>query len=102
MFSGNRLMLIGTSIAVLIFMIYSIHTMKNLSKIEEILFGILIGGIIGNLFDRIVYSSVIDFIDVIIFGYDFPIFNIADSLIVISTLSLIIMSFRSDKNENKG
>ena len=102
MFSGNRLMLIGLSIAVLIFMIYSIHTMKNLSRIEEILFGILIGGIVGNLFDRIVYSSVIDFIDVIIFGYDFPIFNIADSLIVISTLSLIIMSFRSGKNENKG
>ena len=100
-FSGNKLLLIGISILTLVFIIYSIHTMKNLKKFDVVFLGILVGGIMGNLFDRIVYSSVIDFIDVIIFGYDFPIFNIADSLIVISAIVLVIMSFRSDKNENK-
>ena len=64
----------------------------------------LIGGIIGNLIDRIVHGYVIDYLDFKIFNYNFPIFNIADTLIVISIIiigiSLIVGEYR-EQNRNK-
>ena len=61
---------------------------------EEILtrFGLVLtfAGMIGNLADRIVLGHVRDFIDVIIFNYNFPIFNIADVAVVIGVALIII------------
>lgn len=88
--SGNRLLLIIISFIALFIIYFLFIRNKKLTKIETIIYGMLIGGIIGNLIDRILYGYVIDFFDFKIFSYNYPVFNIADCCIVIAAILLII------------
>jgi signal peptidase II len=84
--SGNVFLLIIISFIILyLIYMYVLKDQKN-----EFLSILLIGGIISNLVDRIIRGYVIDFIDIKIFNYNFPVFNIADICIVIGTIFLII------------
>jgi signal peptidase II len=66
------------ALAVLIVMI----RLGNRITITTVALAMIFAGALGNLHDRIVYGSVIDFIEVNIFGYHWPDFNVADSAIV--------------------
>lgn len=88
--SGNRLLLILISISALVLIYYLFIKDKELTSLEIVTYGMLIGGILGNLLDRILYGYVIDFLDFNILGYRYPVFNFADCCIVISALLLII------------
>lgn len=55
---------------------------------------LILGGAIGNLYDRLVYSFVVDFLEVHIIHYHWPDFNVADSCIVIGACFLLIEIFR--------
>lgn len=100
-FDGNKIFLIIVGIGSL-FLIYN-YFLKNqhLTKYQTILYGVLMGGILGNLIDRITWGFVIDFLDFNIFGYKFPVFNLADSFIVITMSLIIIELLRDGKNENR-
>ena len=74
---------------------------ENLTKLDILSYGLLLGGITGNFIDRILRGFVIDFLDFYIFGYDFPVFNIADIMIVVSVIIMVISYLRGDINENK-
>lgn len=97
---GNVFLLITITIVALFFICRFIFKDNSINKIEGSAYGMLLGGILGNLIDRIVHNYVIDFLDFKIFNYDFPVFNIADSLIVISVILLVFTCFRGDKNES--
>ena len=101
MLSGYRILLIIISIAELIVLYFVFIKGKKLKTIEIIIMGMLIGGIVGNLIDRIVYGYVIDYLDFNIFGYNFPIFNLADSLIVISVGLLVYAMCKGDIDVSK-
>ena len=99
-FQNMNIVLIIISLIVLIYLILSMNKQKE-SKLLTLSYGLLMGGLIGNLVDRISYSYVRDFLSFRIFGYDFAIFNIADMGIVIGAILLIIISFtREKKYEN--
>lgn len=100
--TGQRLFLIVVSIIIIILLLHYLKKNKIDSKIEILSISLIIGGSLGNLIDRIVRGYVIDFFDVKIFGYNFPIFNIADTFIVIGAFLLFIKISRKDKhNENR-
>lgn len=94
--SGNRLLLIAISVLALIFFIVFLFNQNNVKDLEVFTYSMLLGGILGNLFDRIFRGYVIDFISFKIFGYSFPIFNFADICIVLSLIILIIENLKGD------
>lgn len=99
---GKTVVLIIISIVMLIF-VYSMSFSYEDSKSKNISFGLLFGGIVGNLIDRIFYGYVRDFIDINIFSYNFPVFNIADMAIVIGVIMLIVSTIKGElKSGNKG
>ncbi len=97
--NNNIILLVVITVLALGLICSFIFKESNIKKLDIVLYGMLLGGIIGNFIDRIFRGYVIDFLDFIIFGYDFPVFNIADMLIVISVGIMIITYWRS-RNEN--
>lgn len=61
-------------------------------SLTTVALALVLGGAVGNLHDRIRYGSVVDFIEVHIFGYHWPDFNVADSCIVIGACLLLLDS----------
>lgn len=98
-FSGETLGIVIVSLMIILGIIYYIFKNNPESKLEKLGYGMILGGAIGNLFDRVIYGYVIDFFDFYIFGYDYPIFNLADSFIFVGVIILIIYTWRcSDGN----
>lgn len=101
LFSGYVFVLVLISILVLYYVNKSIiNDIRSKTGILGV--SMLIGGILGNLFDRIFYGKVIDFLSFNIFGYMFPVFNLADTFICVGVGLLVIEFLRGDINGNKG
>lgn len=96
--SGNKIFLILIALLVLFFIFYYFIFNKKLNKIEVIAYSLFIGGLLGNLWDRIFIGRVIDYLDFKIFGYNFPVFNLADICIVLGVLIIIINEIRGEIN----
>lgn len=77
--------------------------LKDASE-EQILlpvaFSFILGGALGNVFDRLVYGYVIDFLDFYYGSYHWPAFNVADSAIFIGAALLIIDIFKNKEEDN--
>ena len=90
LFSGSRIFLSIVSLIITIVLLYIILSKNNTSSIDLLSYSFILGGTIGNGFDRISKGYVIDFINLNFIN--FPIFNIADISINIG-LIIIIYSF---------
>ena len=98
--SGNIILLILITLVALVIIHLFFIKNKRLNKLELILTSMLIGGILGNFIDRIIFKYVIDYLEFIIFGYYFPVFNFADICIVLSIFGLIVLEFKEDLCKN--
>ena len=87
--------IIVLSIFALLLIYHFIYCFKSNSR-NNIAFGLLFGGLEGNLLDRILYGYVRDFFDFYIFKYNYPVFNIADICIVIGVILLIIAVIKGE------
>ncbi len=88
---ASRLLLALTAIFIFLLLFFSIRTHKKLPILSRVIVGLLIGGSIGNLYDRIAFGYVRDMICTKFI--DFPVFNVADSAICIAIALLVFESF---------
>lgn len=98
---GYRYILIIITLIFLYYLYKDTKKQTNPNKLAILSHGLLLGGIIGNLIDRIIYGYVIDYLDFMIFNYNFPIFNLADTFIVIGCIILVINSYAKGENSWK-
>ena len=96
--NNKSFFLVLVALAALVMIYFYFIKGKSLKKIDIIFISMLISGIIGNMLDRIRLGYVIDYLDFNIFGYDFPVFNLADTLIVLAIIILIIKTLKEEKN----
>ena len=79
-----------------IFIIYLIFISNDLQKF---FFSMILGGSFGNLYDRVYYSAVPDFVDLNYNGYHWFVFNVADIFITIGIFALIFTEIIMKKND---
>ena len=88
------------TVLIVIVNIIIIYLIFNSEKLHKILFSTILGGSLGNLYDRIYYNSVPDFIDLNYNGYHWFVFNVADIFISLGIIALIFLElFIKTKNE---
>ena len=94
LFSGSRIFLSLVSLLITIILLYIILRENKISNIDLFSYSFILGGTVGNGFDRLIRGYVIDFINLNFIN--FPVFNIADISINIGVL-IIIYSFIKNK-----
>lgn len=94
--NDSRVLLIVIGLLALIGLIFYIKKLEIMDDIDVFAYSLLLGGIVGNLIDRIVHGYVIDYLSFKFGNYYFPIFNFADICIVISVLIILVKMIKED------
>jgi signal peptidase II len=90
-----RNILIAFSVVALIILFGMLWRVGRYLSVTSVALALIFGGAFGNLYDRVRYHYVIDFLEVRIVHYHWPDFNVADSCIVIGACLLVIEIFRA-------
>jgi len=102
LFSDNNKLLAVVSVAALILLFMVRRHFDMRTPASKIALGLLFGGIMGNLVDRLARQHVIDFLRFYIFQrgggeVGFPAFNVADSAICVGVGLMFVLSWRNDE-----
>lgn len=104
MFEGSasqtlvRNLLIGFSIVAVVVVLALIWKMGRSLTLTSVALALILGGAIGNLYDRVRFSYVVDFLEVHIVHYHWPDFNVADSAIVVGACLLLLEMLRPQRS----
>jgi signal peptidase II len=102
LFRGNNGLLAGVALLALLVLFLSRHQFDSRTLISQIAFGLIFGGIVGNLIDRLWVGHVIDFIYFYLqqpggTEIGFPAFNVADSAICTGVGLVFLITWRSER-----
>jgi signal peptidase II len=89
------------TVIVVIGIIFYMQKYAKESRLLGVSLGLILGGAIGNFIDRLLHQEVVDFLDFYIFGYNFPIFNVADSSLTIGVILIIIATIIDERKKGK-
>lgn len=96
---GNEWLLSG--LALVIVSILLVWLWRSGCRHLALSIGLIVGGALGNVIDRMTYGAVIDFLDFHVAGFHWPAFNVADSAIFIGAVVLVLDSLFGWSEKNK-
>jgi signal peptidase II len=91
----QRWFFIGLAAIASLLIAYWLRHLDRKKNYEAAAWALVLGGAVGNLIDRVLYGSVIDFLDVFYGNWHWPAFNLADSAITIGIAMLLLDTLRS-------
>jgi signal peptidase II len=91
--------LIAFSVIAVLILFAMLWRVGRTMTVSSAALALILGGAVGNLYDRILYHHVVDFLEVHLYHYHWPDFNIADSCIVVGACLLMIEIFRPQPKE---
>src|SRR5690625_2813499 len=89
------------TIIVVIGIVYYMEKHAKQHKLLGVALSFILVGALGNFIDRLIHKEVVDFLDFNIFGYEYPIFNFADSFLVIGVILVVIFTFYDERKKGK-
>lgn len=96
----TRWMLVAFSILAALVVLGVLLRVGRRLTLTSLAMALILGGALGNAWDRIFSSTVTDFLAVFIYHYHWPDFNIADSAIVVGGILLVLGSFKDDRAQS--
>ena len=96
LFPGNRLPFILFSLVAIVVIVVMYRRLHERHPVQITAMGLLLGGALGNLHDRIRFGEVTDFLQIGIRGHYWPVFNVADSAITVGVVLLVLTLLRGD------
>ncbi|MEO7029545.1 MAG: signal peptidase II [Acidobacteriaceae bacterium] len=92
-----RDLLVAFSIAAVLVVLIVLWRVGRTVSVTSVALALILGGAVGNLYDRLVLRYVVDFLEVHIHSYHWPDFNVADSAIVVGACLLLIEMLRPQR-----
>ncbi|WP_228027681.1 signal peptidase II [Bacillus fonticola] len=89
------------TVIVVIAIIFYMERWAKEKPLAKLALAFMLGGAIGNLIDRVFRQEVVDFFQFFFGTYQFPIFNVADSSLVVGVILLMIIIWREDSSKEK-
>ncbi len=99
---GAAFSFLESAVVVSVVILWWLKQSPRSQKMLPIAFSFILGGALGNVYDRLVHGYVIDFLDFYVNNYHWPAFNIADSAIFIGAALLIIDMFKNGDKKSEG
>lgn len=81
--------------------LYYLYKYRNEGVSVYLPLALIFGGAVGNIIDRVLFSKVVDFIDVGISSYRWPVFNVADSAVSVGLIWFLIVSWMMNKEKKE-
>lgn len=92
-----RAFLVGVSLFALLLIVYLAAITEDYRYFSRISLGLILGGAVGNLTDRVIQGRVVDFLDFYLRGHHWPPFNIADAAITVGVFIFLLSQLILDK-----
>ena len=97
LFSDNRMLFMIPTVVLIAAVVFAIVKLGNKNKVLDVSLGLILGGGIGNMIDRVARGFVVDFVDFCAFDFWQWVFNVADSAVVVGAF-LFMFAMITDKN----
>jgi len=97
----RQVFFVGVGMVALVVIVYAYGHLKKQGKIFTYSLGLIGGGAVGNLIDRLRFGSVVDFLDFYLGSYHFPAFNAADSAITVGVGLFMLGTLLQHMEERK-